>query len=73
MHKGECAQKPIIMDGIHTKKMVADSEAANHVRLMYEMYVCPNTSFGDIIRYFTRPKAHGLLGKSNAADVGRDL
>ena len=44
--------KPTIMDGIRTKKMVADSEAANHVRLMYEMYANPNTSFGDIIRHF---------------------
>jgi len=41
-----------VIDGIRTKKMVADSEAADHVCLMYEMYARPNTSFGDIIRTF---------------------
>ena len=47
------ATEPIIMDGIHTKKMIADPKAADHVRLMYEMYARPNVSYGDIIRTFT--------------------
>ena len=37
---------------IRTKKMVADPVAADHVRLMFEMYTEPETSFGDITRYF---------------------
>ena len=32
--------------------MVADPIAADHVRLMFEMYAEPETSFGDITRYF---------------------
>ncbi len=32
--------------------MVADPVAADHVRLMFEMYAEPETSFGDITRYF---------------------
>jgi hypothetical protein len=43
---------PAVIDGIHTKAMVTDPEAADHVRLMFEMYATPGTSFGDITRYF---------------------
>jgi len=42
-----------VVDGIRTKMMVADPEAAEHVKLMFEMYAEPETSFGDIARYFT--------------------
>jgi DNA invertase Pin-like site-specific DNA recombinase len=45
--------EPIVMDGIRTKQLVADSERAEQVRLMFEMYSRPETSFGDITRYFT--------------------
>ena len=41
-----------MVEGIRTKKMVADPVAADHVRLMFEMYAEPETSFGDITRYF---------------------
>ena len=41
-----------VVEGIRTKKMVADPIAADHVRLMFEMYAEPETSFGDITRYF---------------------
>ena len=44
--------EPTIIDGIHTKRMVASQPAADHIKLMYEMYARPDTSFGDIIRYF---------------------
>jgi len=44
--------EPAVIDGIRTKMMAADPEAAGNVRLMFEMYARPNTSFGDIIRYF---------------------
>ena len=35
-----------VVEGIRTKKMVADPVAADHVRLMFEMYAEPETSFG---------------------------
>lgn len=44
--------EPTVMDGIRTKMMVADPETADCVRLMFEMYAEPETSFGDITRYF---------------------
>ena len=33
--------EPTVVDGIRTKKMVADPAAADHVRLMFEMYAEP--------------------------------
>ena len=42
--------EPTVVEGIRTKKMVADPVAADHVRLMFEMYAEPETSFGDITR-----------------------
>lgn len=44
--------EPIVLDGVRTKMMVADPEAADRVRLMFEMYADPDNSFGDIARYF---------------------
>ena len=41
-----------VMNGINTKRLVIDPEAAEQVRLIYEMYADPQTSFGDIARYF---------------------
>ena len=35
-----------------TKMMVAEPGAMEHVKLMFDMYAKPNTSFGDIARYF---------------------
>ena len=45
--------EPIVMDGIRTKRLVADPEKAEQVKLMFEMYARPETSFGDITRHFT--------------------
>ena len=44
--------EPIKMDGINTKKLVVNPEEADNVRLMFEMYADPKTSYGDITRYF---------------------
>ena len=44
--------EPHIMDGIRTKRLVVDPKAARHIKLIYEMYADPQTSFGDIARYF---------------------
>ena len=44
--------EPIKMDGINTKKLVVNPEEAANIRLMFEMYAQPTTSYGDITRYF---------------------
>ena len=44
--------EPIKMDGINTKRLVVNPEEAANVRLMFEMYAEPKTSYGDITRYF---------------------
>jgi hypothetical protein len=44
--------EPTVMDGINTKMLKADPEAAERVKLMFEMYAEPQTSLGDIARYF---------------------
>ena len=40
------------MDGIKTKKLVENTEM-DYVEMMIEMYAEPETSYGDITRYFT--------------------
>jgi len=46
--------------------MVAEPEEAKHIKLMYEMYAQPQTSWGDVVRYFTE---HGL--SYNGGELGR--
>jgi len=45
---------------VNAKKLVIDPEAAELVKLMFEMYAQPGVSFGDITRYFTE---HGIYGE----------
>ncbi|MDL2238486.1 recombinase family protein, partial [Christensenellaceae bacterium OttesenSCG-928-K19] len=44
--------EPFVMDNIKTKRLVPEAEELEIVRLMYEMYEKPETSFGDIARHF---------------------
>jgi len=44
--------EPTLLDGIRTKMMVADTEAAERIKLMFDMYAQPDISFGDITRHF---------------------
>jgi Site-specific recombinases, DNA invertase Pin homologs len=44
--------EPIVMEGIHTKRLVVNPEEAANIRLLLEMYAEPKTSYGDITRYF---------------------
>ena len=55
--------EPHIINGVATKRLEADPEAADIVRLMYDMYAQSQTSLGDIARYFSE---NGILvnGKS---------
>lgn len=43
--------EPIQMDGINTKKLVVNPEEAAHIRLIFEMYAEPKTSYGDVVRH----------------------
>lgn len=45
--------EPVVIQGIHTKKLVACEAESQHIRQMFEMYAQPHTSYGDITRYFT--------------------
>ena len=42
----------IMMEGIHTKKLVEEPQEAAIVREIFEMYEKPYTSYGDITRYY---------------------
>jgi hypothetical protein len=42
------------MNGVKTKRLVIEQTEAEQVRLMYEMYAEPHTSYGDITRYFAK-------------------
>ena len=44
---------PTVVNGIRTNMYEEDTEAAERVKLMFEMYAEPETSFGDIARYFS--------------------
>jgi len=49
---------PAVIEGVNSKKLAIDPKTAEHVKLMFDMYAQPNTSLGDIIRYFAE---HGVL------------
>ncbi len=46
------------------QKLVANPEEAEQVKLMFEMYVEPKTSYGDIVRHFAE---HGIKDFSRPA------
>ena len=54
--------EPTVMEGVHTKRLITDPEAADQVRLMFEMYAEPQTSLGDIVRHFGK---HGIAFGDN--------
>jgi DNA invertase Pin-like site-specific DNA recombinase len=43
--------KPAVINGINANMYEADTEAANRVKMMFDMYAEPQTSFGDVVRY----------------------
>ena len=45
--------EPYLIDGKRTAHYVVEPEEANIVKLIYNMYARPETSFGDIARYLT--------------------
>ena len=64
--------KPFTIDGISAKRLVADPEAADKIRLMYEIYSQPQASFGDVTRHFAEQGIliNGIsLFKSNLSKI----
>ncbi|GHU81076.1 serine recombinase [Clostridia bacterium] len=55
--------EPFVINGIKTKRLIVEPEEAKRIRLIFEMYAEPHTSYGDITRYFAE---QGILfyGKS---------
>lgn len=66
---------PTTIDGVKTSMYEINTEEAEKVRLIYELYSKPECSYGDIIRYF---QSHGILkngkpwGRTRLADVLRN-
>jgi hypothetical protein len=44
--------EPIVMEGVHTKRFVADEDRASNVRMMFDMYAMPNVSLRDVVLRF---------------------
>ena len=55
--------EPIIIDGIHTKKLVIEPTEAAFVRKMYEMYNDPRISLHDIATQLTAQGVKSYFGK----------
>jgi DNA invertase Pin-like site-specific DNA recombinase len=55
--------EPSTIQGISTKKLVADPETADNVRLMFEMYSQPQTSLSEVARCFAE-KGILVFGKT---------
>lgn len=54
--------EPVVMDGIHTKKLVIEPAEALFVQKMYEMYIDPRISLHDIARILTEEGARSYFG-----------
>lgn len=55
--------EPIIIDGIHTKKLVIEPTEAAFVRKMYDMYIDPRISLHDIATQLTAQGVRSFYGK----------
>lgn len=64
--------EPFSIQGISTKRLIADPETADNVRLMYEMYSEPQTSLGDVTRHFATIMPERVLSKSWITDLLRN-
>ena len=55
--------EPIIIDGVHTKKLVIEPTEAAFVRKMYDMYIDPRISLHDIATQLTAQGVRSFYGK----------
>ena len=65
--------EPVVIDGIQTKKFTPAKEELDVVRLMYEMYEQPETSYGDIARHFTELGISLFKGTPTRSVIGQLL
>ena len=61
------------MDGINTKKLVVNPDEAANIRLMFEMYAQPTTSYGDITRYFAEQGIFIQRQRADTPHAGADV
>jgi len=67
--------EPTVIDKVKTSKYVINQEEAEQVKLIFELYSEPATSYGDIIRYFQEHriiKGSKPWGRTRLADVLRN-
>jgi DNA invertase Pin-like site-specific DNA recombinase len=60
------------IQGINTTRLTADPVTADNVRLMFEMYAEPQTSLGDLTRYFASRIPEKSLSKAWITDLLRN-
>jgi hypothetical protein len=65
--------EPVVMDNIRTKKLAPNENELEVVKLMYEMYEKPETSFGDIARYFAERGVSIFKGEVTRSAVSQLL
>ena len=65
--------EPIKMDGINTKKLVVNPDEAANIRLIFEMYAQPTTSYGDITPVLCRTGDFVLRQGTDTPHTGADV
>ena len=64
--------EPFEIQGIKTKRLVADPEKAENVKLMFEMYADPQTSLGEVARRFAPVIPEKSMSKARITDLLRN-
>jgi len=64
--------EPFQIQGIKTKRLVADPEKAENVKLMFEMYADPQTSLGEVARRFAPVIPEKSMSKARITDLLRN-
>jgi DNA invertase Pin-like site-specific DNA recombinase len=65
--------EPTVVEGVHTKMMAVDPIAAEQVKQIFEMYAEPDTSYGDIARYFTEQGVNFESGEIQRQKISQIL
>ena len=65
--------EPIVMDGVNTKKLVADPGIIDNIKLMYEMYAQPEVSLGEVSRRIEELGVYLHKGKIQRACISKLL
>ena len=65
--------EPIIMDGVNTKRLVADTDTIENVKLLYDMYAQPEVSLGDMARHFQELNIYFHKGEIQRSHISKLL